>query len=74
MAPREETRVPGIATASALRACCCQKYVDTYWLSKMAVCFVQSTLWEMHNRESDTADLSTNEAVVSALHPRHDET
>lgn len=31
------------------------------------------TLWEMQNRESDTADPSTNEVTVSAVHPRHDE-
>ena len=74
MSPREETRDPGIATVSTLRACCCQKYVDTYWLSKMAVCFVQGTLLEMHGRESKPADLSTNEAAASAVHPRHDET
>lgn len=46
----------------------------THWLSEMAVCFVQSTLWEVHNRESDSADQSTDEAAVSAEHPRHYET
>lgn len=71
MTPGEESGVPGIATVSAY---CCQKYVDTYWLLKMAARVVQSTLWEMHNRESDPADLSTNEAAASAVHPRHDET
>lgn len=70
MARCEETRVHGIVKVSALRACRCEKYVNTYWLLKVAVRLVHSTLWERQSRESD---LSTNEAAVSAVHPRHDE-
>lgn len=65
------------ALLSALRARCCQSYVTTYRLLKMAVCFVlhRGAVYFVKNAQQRIryCSLSTNEIAVSAVHPKHDE-